>query len=453
MKTNTLIVLLLLLPSLLLKAQNPVVQTCYTSDPAPMVYGDTFWLYTGHDVAEGTTKYCMHDWHVYSSTDMVNWTDHGPRLSILDFDWMESGAWASQCIERNGKFYWYVCGRDKETRTKALGVAVGDSPVGPFRDALGKKLAGGSNRDIDPTVWIDDDGRAYLYWGNRALFYAELNSDLLSLKGDTLYKVPLEEKSFGRVDKSKGIRNFEEGPWLMKRNGKYYLLYAAGGVPEHLAYSMSDSPEGPWEYKGELMSLYDSGSATNHCGVVEYKGHHYLVYHTGKLPGGGSVNRSVAIEEFQWNDDGTLPVVKPTDKGVDPVGTLNPYHRVEAETIAHAGGVTTEPNGKSGVYVSQIHHGDSISVRVVDFGDKAPRKMIVSAASALYGGTMEVRLDAPNGPLLCAIDVRGTGGWEAWKRFEAPINKGVTGVHDLYFKFKGMRGISLFNYDWWKLVK
>lgn len=165
---------------------------------------------------------------------------------------------------------------------------------------------------------------------------------------------------------------YTEGPWFYKRKDNYYLLYAAGGVPEHIAYSMSKSPVGPWKYMGEIMPLQDTGSFTNHCGVIDYKGNSYFFYHTGKLPGGGGFGRSVAVEQFEYNAGGTFPVINATQEGVKPVGSLNPYQRVEAETMAFSEGVKTEPNDRTGIYVSDIHNGDYIKVREVDLGKRVP---------------------------------------------------------------------------------
>ena len=324
-------------------SQNPVVQTWFTTDPAPLVHNDTLYLYTGHD--------------------------------------------------------WYVCLHSKLSNAMAIGVAVGDSPTGPFHDAIGKPLYDGSWDYIDPTVFIDDDGRAYLYWGNPNIYFAELNEDMVSIKGE-VKKLEQTVESFGapnpenRIKGQKYKDTYTEGPWFYKRNGKYYLLYAAGGVPEHIAYSMGDSPAGPWKYMGEIMPLQDTGSFTNHCGVADYKGNSYFFYHTGKLPGGGGFGRSVAIEEFKYNPDGTFPIINATKEGVKPVSTFNPYRRVEAETIAFSEGVKSEPNAKTGVYISEIHNGDYIKVREVDFGKKGPKSFRITAASALRGGTIEVRTDS-----------------------------------------------------------
>lgn len=451
------ILLLMLAATAAASAQNPVVQTCYTTDPAPMVYDDTFYIYTGHD-ENGADFFWMQEWRVYSSKDMVNWTDHGSPLAIEDFKWADDRAWAPQCVERDGKFYFYVPLHSKLTGAMAIGVAVGDTPVGPFKDAIGGPLVDGNWDYIDPTVFVDDDGQAYLYWGNPEIYYVKLNKDMISFDGE-VRKVEQTVEGFGAPgpklrDKNVKYKDmYTEGPWFYKRGGKYYLLYAAGGVPEHIAYSMSDSPEGPWTYMGEIMPLHDTGSFTNHCGVADFRGHSYFLYHTGKLPGGGGFGRSVAIEEFKYNPDGTFPTIYSTAEGVSPIATFNPYRRVEAETIAYSHGVTTEPNAKRGVYVSDIHNGDWIKVRNVDFGSGGPSRFKASVASALRGGAIEVRMDSVAGPLVARIDVPGTGGWENWKVLETKALMEVPGVHDIYFVFTGRKGPKLFNFDWWEFKK
>lgn len=161
-------------------AQRPIVQTNFTPDPAPMVYNDTFYIYTGHDEDGRHDEFVMNEWRVYSSKDMVNWTDHGSPMSLDTFSWAEWGAWASQCIERNGRFYWYVCCVDSRTHDMAIGVAVADSPTGPFTDAIGAPLVSDPGGYIDPTVFIEPDGNAWLYWGNPGLWCCKLNPDMIS---------------------------------------------------------------------------------------------------------------------------------------------------------------------------------------------------------------------------------------------------------------------------------
>ena len=438
------------------KAQNPFVQTWCTSDPAPMVHNGTMYVYTGHD-EDGADFFWMQEWRVYSTQDMVNWQDHGSPLALESFSWADDRAWASQTIERDGKFYWYICAHSKISGGMAIGVAVSDSPTGPFRDALGKPLfENGSWDHIDPTVFIDDDDQAWLMWGNPQVYYLKLNRDMISYEGE-LGKLPMTEEAFGgpmmkEREKGKTYKDsYVEGPWLTKRNGTYQLLYAAGGVPEHISYSTAPSPLGPWKYAGEIMPLSNTNSFTNHCGVADFKGHSYFFYHTGKLPQGGGFGRSVAVEEFKYNADGSFPTILPTDEGVKPVAEFNPYRKVEAETMAFSKGVKTEQNDEVGVYVSDIHNGDYIKLQNVCFCNKLPRTFTARVASGLRGGQIEVRIDSIKGKLACKLEVPATGGWEKWQTLTADFTEQVKGRHDLYLVFKGRKGPKLFNFDWWEM--
>lgn len=452
-------------------AQNPFVQTWCTSDPAPMVHNGTMYVYTGHD-EDGADFFWMQEWRVYSTQDMVNWTDHGSPLALESFSWADDRAWASQCVERDGKFFWYICAHSRLSKGMAIGVAVSDSPTGPFRDALGKPLfENGSWDHIDPTVLIDDDGQAWLMWGNPQCYYLKLNRDMVSYEGE-VGRLPMTEAAFGgpmMSERKEGVKYkdaYVEGPWLMKiKNEKlkiktdqpYRLLYAAGGVPEHISYSTAPSPTGPWTYAGEIMPLCETNSFTNHCGVADYKGHSYFFYHTGKLPQGGGFGRSVAVEEFKYNADGSFPTIMPTDEGVKPVATFNPYCRVEAETMAFSQGVKTEQNEQVGVYVTDIHNGDYIKLQNVAFGSRVPRTFTARVASGLRGGQIEVRIDSLGGKLLCRLEVPATGGWEQWQTLTAdvtslsPLISSAGNTHDLYLKFTGRKGPKLFNFDWWEM--
>ena len=461
MKIKKLTTLLCLLGCTSLQAQNPFVQTWCTSDPAPMVHDGTMYVYTGHD-EDGADFFWMQEWRVYSTQDMVNWTDHGSPLALESFSWADDRAWASQTIERNGKFYWYICAHSKLSGGMAIGVAVGDSPTGPFKDALGKPLfENGSWDHIDPTVFIDDDGQAWLMWGNPQCYYLKLNEDMISYSGD-LGLLDMTEEAFGAPVMSKREKDrkykdcYVEGPWLTKRNGTYQLLYAAGGVPEHISYSTAPSPTGPWKYAGEIMPLCDTKSFTNHCGVADYKGHSYFFYHTGKLPNGGGFGRSVAVEEFKYNADGSFPTIMPTDEGVKPLEKFNPYRKVEAETMAFSKGVKTEQNDEVGVYVTDIHNGDYIKLQNVHFCYKMPRTFTARVASGLRGGQIEIRLDSVAGKLLGTLNVPGTGGWEKWQTLTADLDAfdsypELLHTRDLYLVFKGRKGPKLFNFDWWEI--
>lgn len=439
------------------KADNPVIQTHYVPDPAPFVYNGTVYMYTGDDIP-GFDFYTMTKWRVFSSTDMVNWTDHGAPIALESFTWAHDRAWAAQCIERNGKFYWYICAQTDQNNM-ALGVAVADSPTGPFKDALGKPLImNGSWSNIDPTVAIDDDGQAYLYWGNGSLFYVKLNEDMISYSGD-IVTVPLNVETFGgsrgnRDPENPNKDSFVEGPWFYKRNGKYYMMFAGmskGG--EGLSYSISEGPTGPWKYQGKIMSEQPTNSFTNHGGLIDYKGHSYLFYHTGLLPGGGSYGRAACVEEFNYNADGSIPTITISKEGPKAVGTVNPYERVEAETIAWSEKCSTDEDPDHGVYVSEIRMKGHIKVREVDFGEKSPKNFMASIAAGIGGGILEVHIDSIAGPKLASITIPRTGGWLNWKSFTAPLEQEVTGKHDVFFYFNSQNitvGRKLFNFDYWK---
>ena len=451
----------LLTATLCATAQNPFVQTWCTSDPAPLVVGDRMYVYTGHD-EDGADFFWMQEWRVYSTEDMVNWQDHGSPLALESFSWADDRAWAAQCIERDGKFYWYVCAHSKISKGMAIGVAVGDSPTGPFRDAIGKPLYEDGKWDhIDPTVFIDDDGQAWLMWGNPRVYYLKLNRDMVSYDGE-VGMLPMTEEAFGSPamnEREKGKKykdSYVEGPWLTKRGSQYQLLYAAGGVPEHISYSTAPAVTGPWKYAGEIMPLCDTKSFTNHCGVADYKGHSYFFYHTGKLPNGGGFGRSVAVEEFKYNADGSFPTIMPTDEGVKPVATFNPFRKVEAETMAFSRGIKTEQNNQVGVYVTDIHNGDYIKLQNVAFGNKVPRTFTARVASGLRGGAIEVRIDSLGGRLLGRLQVPATGGWEQWQTLTldldySPATNPLPATADLYLVFTGRKGPKLFNFDWWEM--
>jgi len=473
MKLKMTAALMALMASTAVTAQNPFVQTWFTSDPAPLVVGDRMYVYTGHD-EDNADFFWMQEWRVYSTEDMVNWQDHGSPLALESFSWADDRAWASQAIERNGKYYWYICAHSKLSNGMAIGVAVGDTPTGPFRDAIGKPLfENGSWDHIDPTVMIDDDGQAWLMWGNPRVYYLKLNPDMISYSGE-LGQLSMTEEAFGspsmdKREKGKQYKDsYVEGPWLTKRNGKYQLLYAAGGVPEHISYSTAPSPTGPWTYAGQIMPLCDTKSFTNHCGVADFKGHSYFFYHTGKLPNGGGFGRSVAVEEFKYNADGSFPTIMPTDEGVKPIAEFNPFRKVEAETMAFSKGIKTEQNDQVGVYVTDIHNGDYIKLQNVSFGNKVPRTFKARVASGLRGGQIEIHLDSIGGRLLGTLNVPGTGGWEQWQTLNLDLDfstitdlnspkRTIDGVTlpktaDLYLVFKGRKGPKLFNFDWWEMA-
>ncbi len=436
-------------PSMRADAQNrPVVQTKFTADPAPLVHNGTVYLYTGHDEDDapaGQSRFRMKEWLLYSSTDMVNWTDHGAVASLNDFAWVRdknNGAWAAHCVERNGKFYLYC----PMPGGVGIGVLVADTPYGPFKDPIGKPLVLNSREDIDPAIFIDDDGQAYMYWGNPNLWYVKLNEDMISVSGD-IVKDPLIRKTQGQPDPFR----YQEGPWAYERNGQYYMAYASTCCPEGMGYSMGPGPIGPWEFKGYIMPP-DRRATGNHPGIIDYKGKTYVFgfnfWLNFQITDQHHERRSVCVAEMTFNPDGTIQELPWWEEGtpVEPVGTLDPYKRTEAETIAWSEGLKTGRNNNSGIYVTSINDGDHIKVRAVDFKRGAKSFEINAAVAA--GGKIEIRLDDKEGTLLGVCEIDAAGAPETWKTFKTKVEK-IRGTHDLFFVFKGGEG-NLFDLDYWK---
>lgn len=427
------------------KADNPIVQTEYTTDPAPVIYNNRLYLFTGHDEDKSTT-YDMRNWLLFSTDDMANWQHHGSPANLSTFSWASKNAWAGQVIGRNNKFYYYVPVQQK-TGAMAIGVGISDNIEGPYKDALGKPLV--ANNQIDPTVYIDDNGQAYLYWGNPDLQYVLLNEDMISYKGG-INKVTLTTAGFGsRTGNSGRPTTFEEGPWLYKRQNLWYMIYAANCCSEDIRYSTGTSATGPWTYRGVIMPV-QGASFTNHPGVINHGGKDYFFYHNGALPGGGGYTRSVAVEEFNYTSDGLIPQIQMTTAGPKQLKSLNPYTRTEAETMAQSSGVEVEICNEGGMTVSYIDNGDFLKVKGVDFGSGAS-SFSARVSSAGSGGTIELRADKKDGTLMGTCTVAVTGSWQTWTTVQCPVT-GASGVHDLFLVFKGGSG-SLFNFNWWQFTK
>ena len=289
---------------------NPVIRYKYTADPAALVHDGKMYIYAGHDECPPPENiYVMNEWCVFSSSDMKTWTEHPTPLKATDFSWAKGDAWASQVIERNGKFYWYATVEHKTIHGKSIGVAISDSPIGPFKDARGSALITNdmttkfthiSWDDIDPTVFIDDDGQAYIFWGNTQCYYAKLKENMIDLEE------PIMPVSLPR---------FTEAPWIHKKGDWYYLSYASE-FPEKICYAMSKNINGPWEYKGILNELAGNCN-TNHQAIIEFKDNWYFIYHNGGANvNGGSFRRSVCIDRLNYRSDGTMERVRMTSEGI-----------------------------------------------------------------------------------------------------------------------------------------
>lgn len=300
------------------EGQNPIFTDRFTADPACTVIGNLIYAYIGEDKAGVGGWFYMPHWVCYSSDDMIHWTDYGVVLRAADFpNANPNGAWAGQVVEYKGKYYYYVTLDDKRNGKHMIDVAVSDSPTGPFRPArkdgtpmITDDMTTDSHRanaDIDPTVFIDDDGTPWMAWGNGDCYMVRLKKNMIELDGD-IRKVP--------------FRNYSEGPWLFKRGEYYYMVYAAdapGVQPEQIAYSYARNIEGPWIY-GSLLTGPAKYGFTIHPSVNEFNGQWYFFYHDGSymLNGepGGDCRRQVCVERLYFNDDGTIRPIPLTLKGL-----------------------------------------------------------------------------------------------------------------------------------------
>ena len=319
--------------TLALHAANPIFTDKWTADPAPLVDGDTLYLFTGHDDAREGEMFHMEDWLCFSTKDLKTWTDHGAFLrtdytregnkenvSVPKIEWTkDASAWAAQCVKspHDGKYYFYFCAISK-TDGMCLGVAVADKPTGPFRDAIGKPLVRDCDtpspywgNDIDPSVFIDADGTPWMVWGNPVCYLAKLKKNMTELDGD-IRVIPLP--------------NYTEGPWLDKRGNTYYLIYpsrAHQGFGEHLDYATASSVEGPWIYRGRLTGGA-WGSYTIHPGLCNFKGKDIMFYHDGHLTidgvGGATGRRGVSAEFVDISPNGPIAPFEQTREGLSGNG-------------------------------------------------------------------------------------------------------------------------------------
>lgn len=336
----------------------------YGGDPAVMVDGDTVYLYTGHDVATGDS-YVIDGWICYSTKDLLNWKYEGEIMSSKDISWanVADSAWAAQTVKHNGKYYFYYCTWDKTAKAsskikageQSIGVAVSDSPTGPFKD-LGKPIVSGEVtdfgtessewNDIDPTVWIEKDDKGeehrYLAWGNGNYYICELNDDMISVKdqnGDGKITGGTSTKTADVIQKT-SVTSYTEAPWLYRRQdangnyyGQYYLFYASGWR-EGMSYATTDDLlNGEWS-EGKEIARPNVTSNTNHMAVIDFKGKTYFIYHNGALAGGNGYRRVANITELKFNEDGSIDEVPETTAGIAGT-TTKIYTKAGAGVLAH----------------------------------------------------------------------------------------------------------------------
>jgi len=424
-------------------SQNPVIRDQFTADPTARVFNGKMYLFPSHDIPAPESFprkdwFCMADYHVFSSSNLTDWTDHGVIVSQEKVDWVNPTSfsmWAPDCIERNGKYYFYFPANVKTGQGFGIGVAIADKPEGPYTP-MPEPIA--KARGIDPSVFIDKDGQAYLYYSMGRIFVAKLKENMTELASDPVVVGDLPAK--GLV----------EGPFFFGRNGIYYMTYPhVENTVERLEYAIGDNPLGPFKVTGVIMDETPMGTWTNHHSLVEYGGQWYLFYHNSTYSPKFDKNRSVCIDSLFFNEDGTIRKVIPTNRGV---GITDATARIEIDRFSQ-----TSP---AGVSLALIDSTDTfrgwtaglslqnswISYNAVDFKNIKLKSVRVNASSPT-GGIIQIRLDNPEGPLVAEVKIPANA---ALGTVDAKLSKYKKGIHNLFVVLKDDNPV---NIDWIQFMK
>lgn len=401
-------------------AQNPIIHDQFTADPTARVFNGKMYLFPSHDIHSPVDKlkewFCMEDYHVFSSDNLTDWTDHGVILTQNKIPWVQPDSysmWAPDCVEKDGRYYFFYPSAPREpARGFAIGVAVADSPEGPYMPMF-RPIPGVMG--IDPCVLIDDDGSAYIYWSGMGISVAKLKDNMMELDSKPTRVEGLPE-------------GFKEGPFAFKRDGKYYLTFPwVRKKTETLAYAMSDKPEGPFEFKGIIMDESPTGCWTNHHSLVEYDGQWYLFYHHNDYSPDMDKRRSARIDSLFFNPDGTIQKVKPTLRGV---GISDARKRIQIDRYS-----AVSPKGVKIQFLNPTNtfegwktlfnrKGAWLRYDKVNFGETPVEEMTVRAKSR-KGGTLQVKAD---GNLIAEALVPVS---EEWEEIRVPVTESPVGVADL----------------------
>jgi beta-xylosidase len=420
-------------------ATNPIIMDQFTADPTARVFEGQVYLYPSHDIpappgsGARSNWFCMEDYHTFSSSNLVDWTDHGVICNQTNVPWLTRhnfDMWAPDCVCKDGTYYFYfpVGGR--------IGVAASEKPFGPWK-VLNQPVTG--VRGIDPCVLLDDDGSAYLFTAAGGISVSKLKANLVETETQ-----PHRIANLPRP-------GLIEGPFAFKRNGIYYLTYphavtdATGHQgAERLEYSTSTNVFGPYNWAGVITDTNASGCWTEHHSIVQYQGQWYLFYHDKQLSPNFDKNRSVRIDYLHFNDDGTIQKVIPTLRGV---GIVDAKSRIQIDRYSDI-----SPNGASVSYLNPTNtfegwkisfNGTNAWVRFdkVDFGLGKLKSVNTRAVSA-KGGAVEIRVDTANGPLLATVKAAKGSNWTVVK---AKASKVPAGIHDLIVTQAGSKPVDL---DW-----
>jgi arabinoxylan arabinofuranohydrolase len=421
-------------------ATNPLITDQFTADPTARVFDGRIYVYPSHDIPEPPgyqgrpNWFVMEDYHVFSSENLTDWKDHGVIVTRNDVPWADHAAyamWAPDCVFKDGKYWFYFPAMAPNGGGMRIGVAVGDTPTGPFKPLPTPidKVKG-----IDPGVLVDKDGSAYLFWsGNDKLFAAKLKPDMTEIEG--------EPQAIDNLPK-KGL---QEGPFVFERNGTYYLTYPhVANKIERLEYATSSSPLGPFKWAGVILDESASGCWTVHHSILEYKGQWYLFYHDRDLSPSFDKHRSIRADKLFFNADGTIQKVVPTLRGVGLVDANSEIQIDRYSAISPEGVVVSfmdDANPQAGWKTTLSHPKSWVRFNDVDFGHGGKRTIEVRTKSDA-GSVLDLRLDKPDGPLLGRVKVASGTRWSILNR----TSKRIPGdVHDLFVVQSGDERLEV---DW-----
>jgi beta-xylosidase len=419
-------------------ATNPLILDQFTADPTARVFEGKVYVYASHDIHEppGYTGrknwFVMEDYHVFSSENLTDWTDHGVIFTQKDVPWADPNAfamWAPDCVFKDGKYYFYFPTKDKNGE-KRIGVAVGEKPAGPFKPAP-NYMAGVVG--IDPDVFIDKDGSAYMSWSrNDALVMAKLKPNMLEIDGEVM---PIDNLP------KKGL---QEGPFMLERDGVYYLTYPhVANKIERLEYATGTTPMGPFKWAGVLLDESETGCWTSHHSIVAYRDQWYLFYNDRELSPSNDKRRAIRADKLYFNDDGSIRKVTPTLRGV---GVVNAASQIQIDRYSARSGDAVkvsyldDANPHAGWKLALGAAQSWVRFNEVDFG-RGGQKTVELRARGEGKGTLEIRVDSHDGPVIGRVEVEG----KDWKVAKAGLKKAPAGVHDLFVTQTGTQTVEV---DW-----
>ena len=421
-------------------AQNPIIRNQYSADPSARIFEGNVYLYPSHDILATESRgrvgwFCMEDYHVFSSKNLTDWIDHGVIISQDKVPWVNSKSyalWAPDCIYRNGKYYFYFPAPAKDTaygKGFAIGVAISDNPYGPFTPQPKpiKNVHG-----IDPNLLINKDGQAYLIWAARNIYIAKLKENMIELDGN-----PHEIEGLP----AKGLK---EGPFMFERKDIYYLIYPhVQDTTERLEYATSDNPMGPFNVKGVIMDATPD-CWTNQSSVVNFKDQWYLFYHHNDLSPHFDKNRAVRIDSLFFNEDGTIKKVIPTLRGAGITDASKEIQidRYSLKSNKGASIAFLDTLNKFGGWKTILDSSNSwIQYNSVDFGNKKFKSVNVRTLSKT-GGTIRIRLDKIDGPILAQVEIQKGNDW---KIVNSSLSEYQPGIHNLVIQLKDNKSVEI---DW-----